>query len=131
MSDINWLEVLDWDSSELEDLRFVGYSYIQQGKYDIALSFFKALVVLNPSSSYDLQTLGALFLEKGNNLEALNYLDQSLKIEPTHLSSKLNKAKALFSLGYKKQATIVAKELEKSTDESIAKRASALLLSYE
>ena len=95
MRDMNWLDILDWGSSELEDLRFVGYSYIKQGKYDIALSFFLALVTLNPRSAYDLQTLGALYLEKGNNLEALNYLDQSLKIAPSDLNSKLNKAKAL------------------------------------
>jgi tetratricopeptide (TPR) repeat protein len=130
MADLNWLEILDWGPEQLEDLRFVGYSYIKEGKYDIALSFFKALVTLNPTSPYDLQTLGAIFLEKGNHLDALNYLEQSLKIAPTHLPSKLNKAKALASLGYKKQAVLVAKELEKSSDPDIGKQASALLLSF-
>src|SRR5260221_12674088 len=98
MSDINWLEVLDWGQDELEDLRFVGYSYLKQGKYDIALTFFEALTVLNPRNVYDLQTLGALYLQIGNNLMALNFIERSLKIDPNHLPTKLNRAKALFSL---------------------------------
>jgi len=130
MSDVNWLEILDWGGDELEDLRFVGYSYLKQGKYDIALSFFEALAVLNPENSYDLQTLGALHLQLNNNLMALNYIERSLKIDPDHLPTRLNRAKALFALGYKKQALREAEELEKCEDKSIADQASALLMAY-
>lgn len=130
MSDINWLEVLDWGGEELEDLRFVGYSYLKQGKYDIALTFFEALAVLNPENAYDLQTLGALHLQLGNNLMALNFLERSLKITPDHLPTKLNRAKTLFALGYRRQAVKEAKALAESTDKSIADQASALLLAY-
>jgi len=130
MSDVNWLEVLDWSPNELEDLRFVGYSYLKQGKYDIALNFFEALTVLAPENGYDLQTLGAIHLQLGNNLNALNYIERSLKIEPGHLPTRLNRAKAFFALGYKRQALQEARDLERCEDPSIADQATALLMAY-
>lgn len=130
MSHVNWLEVLGWENEELEDLRFVGYSYIRQGKYDIALSFFEALVVLSPESAYDLQTLGAIYLQLGNNLMALNYIERALRIEPHHEATLLNRTKALFALGYKRQALTQARALEKSSNELIAGHATALILSF-
>ncbi len=130
MSDVNWLEVLDWGGEELEDLRFVGYSYLKQGKYDIALTFFEALAVLNPGNPYDLQTLGALHLQQNNNLQALNYIERALKIDRDHLPTKLNRAKALLALGYKRQGVREAEELSKSENPEIADQASALLMAY-
>lgn len=130
MSNINWVETLGWGNDELEDLRFVGYSYLKQGRYDIATAFFEALVVLSPQSSYDLQTLGALYLQAGNNLMALNYIEKALKVEPAHSPTLLNRTKALFALGYKKQALAQAKALEKNTDTQIADQASALIMAY-
>lgn len=130
MSKINWLEILGWNPDELEDIRFVAYSYIKEGQYDIALTFFEALNVLNPNCLYDLQILGALYLQNGKSLQALHYLDRSLKIDPNHSYSLLNRTKALFMLGYKKQAITQARKLEVSEDKNISKQASALLLSY-
>jgi tetratricopeptide (TPR) repeat protein len=130
MSDINWLEILGWGKDEVEDLRFVGYSYVRQGCYDIALPFFEALVVLTPESAYDLQTLGALHLQKGNHLMALNAIERALRIEPHHFPTLLNRAKTLFSLGYKRQAIAQAKNLEQASDPAIAGQASALLLAF-
>lgn len=130
MSDVNWLEILGWTNEELEDLRFVGYSYIKQGKYDLAITFFEALVVLNPQSAYDLQTLGALYLQVNNNLAALNYIEKAIKLEPNHLPTLLNRTKALFALGYKKQALAAARFLETTSEEAIAGQASALILAY-
>ena len=125
-----WLSILGWNVEELEDLRFVGYAYIKQGKYDIALTFFEALVLLRPDSLYDLQTLGGLYLQTGNNLMALNYIEKALKIDPTHLPSLLNRTKALFTLGYKRQAITQARALEKCAQEKIATQAQALILAY-
>ncbi len=130
MSQIQWMEILGWKQDELQDLRFVGYSYIKQGHYDLALTFFEALVVLSSSEVYDLQTLGALYLQKGNNLMALNYLEKALKMDPNHLPTLLNRTKALLALGYKKQGLSQAKALEKSEDPSIASQAEALVIAY-
>ncbi|PIS01439.1 MAG: type III secretion chaperone [Chlamydiae bacterium CG10_big_fil_rev_8_21_14_0_10_35_9] len=127
---MNWLELLGWNDEQLEDLRFVAYSYIKQGLYDTAITFFEALSVLSPENSYDLKTLGALYLQKGNSLEALNYLDRSLKIDPNDLQTQLNRAKALLSLGYKKQGISQAKKLQNSSNQDIAKQASALILAF-
>ncbi|MEI6242259.1 MAG: tetratricopeptide repeat protein [Chlamydiota bacterium] len=129
-SSVNWLDILDWSFDEIENLRFAGYLYVKQGKYDIALTYFEALSILSPNNSYELQTLGAIYLQKGKNLEALNYLDQALKIDPSHYPTQLNKAKALLSLGYKKQAFNQAKTLENCKDLEIASQATAILLSF-
>lgn len=130
MSDIRWLDVLGWSDEEIADLRFVGYSYIKQGHYETALKFFEALVVLCPDSAYDLQTLGAIHLQLGDNLSALNYLDKALKIEPSHGYSLLNRAKALFMLGYRDQGVSLAKSLSSHSDVKVANQADALLLAY-
>jgi tetratricopeptide (TPR) repeat protein len=130
LSQVNWLEILDWGSEEINDLRYVAYSYIKQGVYDVALTFFDALSILTPPTPYDLQTLGALHLQLGNGLKALDYLDRALKTDPAHLLTQLNRAKALFMLGYKRQGLLQALELEKSPDPEIATQASALVLAY-
>ena len=130
MSQIDWLSILGWNKEELEDLRFVGYSYIKQGNYDIAMTFFEALAILAPESVYDLQTLGALYLQKGNNLMALNYIEKAIKLDPTHYPTLLNRTKALFALGYKRQALSTARLLEKCEIEQIAGQAQALILAY-
>ncbi len=130
MSQIDWLSILGWNPEELEDLRFVGYSYIKQGKYDIATTFFEALVILAPESTYDLQTLGALYLQRGNNLMALNYIEKAIKLDPNHLPTLLNRTKVLFALGYKRQGLAQAKALEKCAQEQIANQAQALMMAY-
>lgn len=130
MSQLNWLEILGWGSREIGDLRYVGYAYIQQGIYDIALTFFEALIVLSPPTIYDLQTIGALHLQMGNGLKALDYLDRALKQDPTNFLTQLNRAKALFALGYKRQGLSQLQELQKCPDQQIATQASALSLAY-
>ncbi len=127
---MNWLEILGWGSDQLEDLRFVGFSYIKQGQYDIALRFFEALDVLS-ENTYDQQTLGALYLQKGENLLALNTIEKALKVDPTHVPTLLNRAKAMLALGYKRQGITAAQSLVKNRDPNIANQASALILAYE
>lgn len=130
MSAVDWISILGWGQEELEDLRLVGYSYIRQGKYDIATTFFEALVVLIPNSLYDIQTLGALYLQRGNNLMALNYIEKAIKLDPTHAPTLLNRTKVLFALGYKKQALAQAQLLEKNPETQIAGQAQALIMAY-
>ena len=127
---MNWLEVLGWGSDQLEDLRLVGFSYIKQGQYDIALRFFEALDVLS-ENPYDQQTLGALYLQKGQNIQALNLIEKSLKLDPTHAPTLLNRAKAMLALGYKRQGILAAEALLQNPDPLIANQASALILAYQ
>jgi len=131
MSRINWLEELGWNQDHVEDLRMAGYAYIRQGKYDIALPFFEALTVLDPTSSYDLQQLGALHLQMGNPAEALKYLDRALKLEADHAPTLLNLTKALLMLNRKDEALKLAKILKKEPDPTISNMAKALILAYE
>ncbi|MEM8628576.1 MAG: type III secretion chaperone [Chlamydiota bacterium] len=126
---MDWKKLLHWSKEELDDLRFVGYSYVKEGNYEIALTIFQALVVISPKNTYDLQTMGALYLETGNNLEALHYLDRALALHQDHYPSLLNRAKALYALGYKQQAYVQSKALEACKDPYIAKKAVALAMS--
>lgn len=41
MAKINWLQTLNWNDEQLEEMRYIGYAYVRQGKYDIALSFLR------------------------------------------------------------------------------------------
>jgi tetratricopeptide (TPR) repeat protein len=130
MSGKNWMEILGWDNEGIADLRYVAYSYIKQGIYDVALTFFDAIAALEEPSIYDLQTIGALHLQLGNGVKALDFLDKSLKLDPAHLQTQLNRVKALLLLGYKKQGLLQAEELEHCGDPEISSQAKALLLAY-
>ncbi len=131
MSDINWLDLLGWGEEDLQDLRFIGYTYIKQGHFDTALKFFEALVILSPESAYDLQTLGAIYLEMGDNLKALNLIDKALMLDPKHEETLLNRAKALFLLGYNARGITLANQLTKAKQPLIQNSAQALLLAYK
>lgn len=126
----NWLELLEWGKNEIEDIRFAGYSFLKQGHYEQALKLFKALAILSQEHAYDLQTLGALHLQTGNHLSALNYFERALKLDKSHEPTRLNRAKALFLLGYKKLALTQAEQLKDSSNSNIANQALALILAY-
>ena len=126
----NWNEILGWTNDQLDELRYVGFAYLKQGKFDIALPIYEALILLNPESTYDFQTLGGLYLEMGNNLKALSTIERALKLEPTHDLTLLNRTKALFALGYRRQAIAQAKELQQNPNPDIAGQVEALLLAY-
>lgn len=121
---------MGWTSDQIEDLRFTGYAYIRQGKYDIALPFFEALVVLDPESSYDAQTLGAIYLQINNPLKALRVFDKALKLEAEHAPTLLNIAKALFMLGKKEEGLKLAEILKNEPDSGISNVAKALILAW-
>jgi len=130
MANEEWLDLLGWSENELEGIRFVAYSYIRQGHYDIAITLLEALLVVSDNNPYDLETLGAIYLQKGDGVKALNYLEKALKINPTNLVTLLNRAKALFILGYKKQGAKECEKLKATEDKEIIKEAEALLISF-
>lgn len=131
MSRINWRNELKWTEDHLDDLRNTGYAYLRQGKYDIAISFFEALSVLDPESAYDVQTLGALYLQLGNPTKALKWLDRALKLEADHGPTLLNLCKALFMLGKKQEAVKLAHILKNEPNMAISNAARALILAHE
>lgn len=131
MGKINWLEVLDWGEEQIEDLRYIGYAYIRQGKYDIGISFFEALNALDSESAYDSQTLGALYLQMEQPKKALKYLEKALKLETDHAPTLLNMCKALFMLNKKEEALKLATILARENDPNISNIAKALLLAFE
>lgn len=130
MGRIKWLDVLDWNEENLEDLRYLAYAYIRQGKYDIALPFFEALLVMDPENSYDAQTLGALYLQINQPAKALKYFDRALMLEADHAPTLLNLTKALLMLDKKQEALKLANMLKNEPDTSVSNVAKALILAY-
>jgi tetratricopeptide (TPR) repeat protein len=130
MAKVNWREILGWTDDQLEELRFSGFSFLREGHYQKALLFFEALVILDPQSAYDAQTLGGLYLQMGENQKALKALNQALQIEPIHEPTLLNKAKALFAVNQSAEALQLIKKLERSSDPTIANDAAALYIAY-
>lgn len=131
MGSINWMDKLGWTDEHIEDLRYTGYSYIRQGKYDIALAFFEALAVVDPNSAYDAQTLGAIYLQLNQPNKALFYFDKALKLETTnHGPTLLNLAKTFFAMGKKEEGLKLAHILKNESDTTISNIAKALILAY-
>lgn len=128
MSDIDWRKALKWTDEQIEDLRYTGYSYIRQGKYDIALSFFEALTILDPENAYDAQTLAAVYIQLNRPAEAMIYLDRALKIDADHAPTLLNLMKAFFMLGKKEEGLRLANILKNEANSSISNVAKALIL---
>lgn len=131
MGNIAWMERLGWSQDHLDDLRFAGYAYIRQGKYDIALPFFEALQILDPNHPYDLQILGAAYLELGQHGTALKYIKKALQIDPNHCPTLLNMMKLLFCMGKKEEALQFARRLAQENDPQTGNLAKAFLLAYE
>ncbi len=130
MSNTNWKEILGWSEQQLEELRLSGFSFLREGKYDKALLFFQTLVIVDPSSAYDFQTLGALFLQMGKKESALKTLHRALELEPTHEPTLLNLAKTHLLMDDKNQAFEIARKLETSVDPGISGDAAALIAAY-
>lgn len=124
------MEQLGWTDDHLEDLRYAGYAYIRQGKYDIALPFFEALTVLDTENAYDVQTLGAIYLQLNNPVKALKAFDKALKLEADHGPTLLNLTKTFFMLGKKDEALKLANILKNEPDAAISNVAKALILAY-
>lgn len=130
MGRIKWKDKLGWSEEQMDDLRNTGFAYIRQGKYDIALSFFEALVIFNPDEAYDHQTLGALYIEIGMPAKALKVLDRALQIEGDHAPTLLNLTKAFFMLGKVEEGLRLANILKNEPSPSISNMAQALILAY-
>ena len=130
MGKINWLKQLKWTQEHLEDLRYTGFSYIRQGKYDIALPFFEALTILDSENAYDAQTLGAIYLELNDASNALKYFDRALKLEAEHGPTLLNLAKVFFMMGKKEEGLRLANILKEDTNPAVSNIAKALILAY-
>lgn len=130
MSQINWLEKLGWTEENIEDLRYTGYSYVRQGKYDIALIFFEALAVLTPNEVYDAQTLGAIYLQINKPQQAILNFEKALKLEPNHAPTLINLAKTLFMIGRKQEGLKICHILKKDQNTEISNVAKALILAY-
>lgn len=130
MSRIQWREKLNWTEDQMDDLRFAGFAYIRQGHYDVAIDFFAALVIIGPENAYDLQTLGALYLQLGEPEKAVKYLENSLKYEADHTPTLLNMTKALFMLERRHEALKLAEILKNEPNREVANTAKALILAY-
>jgi predicted Zn-dependent protease len=130
MSQVNWLEALGWGHQQLSDLRCAAWSHLRQGQYKKALILLEALTILAPDDAYAFREVGALYLQLGDSMKAIEWLDQALLLDPAHLPSQVNKAKALLLLGYRNEGLALAHSLAQSADRLIQDRSTALVMAY-
>jgi tetratricopeptide (TPR) repeat protein len=130
MAKRDWLKTLGWNEEHTDEIRHVAYAYIRQGKYDIALPLFEALVVLDPNSVYDLQILGAIYVQTDQPKKAIKVLDQALQIDADHGPTLLNLMKAFFMAGRIEDGRRLAKILQLDKDPHISGTAAALMMCY-
>lgn len=130
MQRINWLKELGWTEDHIDEMRILAFAYLRQGKYDIALPFFEALVALNRDSFYDLQTLGALYVQLNQPEQAIRYLNKALVSNEEHGTTMLNLMKAYFMSSKIEEGLRLAKLLKTDKDPFIAGSAEAFLLAY-
>lgn len=126
----NWLKELGWGQEQLQDLRLLAYAFLRQGLYDYAITLLEAVTILQPSHSFDYQALGALYLQTGKAKEALPWLDKAIFIDPNHLPTHLNRAKALLAIGSKQRGLRLARSLLKVADPTVVRAAEALLMAH-
>lgn len=93
-------------NDDLRHIRYIASSYVPEGAYHKAITIFEGLNALE-ENVFDLQSLGALYLEVGDNEKALLCLEKALALDPKHEISALNKVKALM-LGDKKKEALKA-----------------------
>ena len=130
MSKIDWKQKLGWNETHLDELRNIGYSYVRQGKYTIALPLFEALVILDPESAYDIQTLGAIYVQINNPKNAIKALTRALQLETDHAPTLLNLAKAFFMDKNIDEGLRLVNILKNDSNPFIAGTAAALNLTY-
>jgi tetratricopeptide (TPR) repeat protein len=124
------VEKLGWTEENLVELQNLGFSFFMEGKYPVASLYYETLIRLNPEDTYNHQLLGAIYLEGNENELAVTALDRALKLDPSHVPSKLNKAKALFALEKREEALALAKEIVKTKTPRLSNVAEALIMGH-
>lgn len=131
MSKRDWKKELQWSDEQIEEMRNIAFSYIRQGKYDIALPMFNALTVLDPNSVYDFQLLGAIYVEINQPKNAIRYLNKALQLQGDHGPTLLNLMKAFFMSKRIEDGLRLANVLQNDKDIFISSAAKALTLCYK
>lgn len=126
-----WKKELGWTEEQIEDMRNIAFSYIRQGKYEIALPFFDALAILDKEDVYNVQLLGAIYVQINQPKLAIKYLNQALQLQGDHGPTLLNLMKAFFMSHMIEDGLRLARVLKNDTDVFISSSAKALLLCYE
>lgn len=131
MSGLNWLEILGWNEEYLDSLRSTAFLYIRQGQYDTAKDYFHTLTIFNPDNSFDLQTLGSIYLQENNAPLAMEYLEKARSIDPNNQTIQMNYIKALLMLGYKEEALTLIRQFKQiCKDPFMVSDAEALEMAY-
>lgn len=123
----SWKELT---AEQKRDLRYMGFSYIRQGKYEIARSIFSLLVEVD-QSTYDLQTLGALYLQLNQLEQSHHFLERALQKNAKSAITQVNYLKTLYFLGDLENAKKRALSLRKHKRKQIANQAQAILTLLE
>lgn len=122
---------LGWGDAQRQEMRMLGCDLLREGKYEKATALFEGVVELGSDEVFDLQTLGALYVQLGRWEEALHHLNQAAMRNEKHLPTRLNQAKALVGLERLEEGLEIARRLMGCRNERIREWAEALLLAHD
>lgn len=70
------------------DINRIGYNYIRNNEYDLAIEIFKINIALYPKSSNVYDSMAEAYLSKKDTLNAIEYYQQALAINPENSNAK-------------------------------------------
>lgn len=73
-----------------EVINNLGYRFMNDKKYDQALQFFQMAIDSYPKSANVYDSMGELWMNKGDNKKAISYYEKSLMLNPNNEGAKAN-----------------------------------------
>jgi Tfp pilus assembly protein PilF len=126
-----WHEILGWKAEQIAEVRQLAYSYARQGVYEVCRDLLHMVQVLAPDEPYEAQLLGAVYLEEGDLKQATHWLQEALRLDPSHLPTRLNWCKVQLQTGALVDGLLAAERLRRESDPVIAADAEALMMAYQ
>lgn len=129
MNKQGWLDALQWDDTQLNDISSICILYCNQGKYSFAKKLLKMVLAIDPDHIISIQLMGAILLEEQKNEEAEQYLDHAFDLDPHHPETLVNLAKVKILTGQRKKGLLIA-EQNSSSSPFLEQQMTALLDSF-
>ncbi|MBI2567967.1 MAG: tetratricopeptide repeat protein [Candidatus Schekmanbacteria bacterium] len=109
----------------------VGHTLLDQGKVDQARTVYEGLRAMDPNHAYVRATLGAIYMRENRDIDALEQLNEALRLEPDSEYALVNRGEILLKGGFLAEAGRDFKrciELDPNGKSPAAMRARALVM---
>ena len=103
----SYLEILGYQQSHEDALRFLGGLYIQSNRPDLAIGYLEKALSLNPTHLELLNNMGVVLYRLGKPEEAALRYQEALRIKPDYMEALLNLGNLLRDIGKSDQASAI------------------------